>query len=698
MTRQSVTQANQQGAEPVSLSRGGILQRKCDNCGQHKFVGNACKACQNSNSLFQRPIEKKADFLRGDPNLAIKGTSEHPLDRETRALMESRFSHDFSKVRVRVEPQMAQLLNAKAYTVDNRITFGKQFSTQSPDDQKLLAHELAHVVQQSRGGAKPSSSAFSQHLERDADQAANVAIDGVDPVAVREGSGIGLVRQQVSPENDETVSQLSDEELEIEILLIRQWLFENPVSSEEREIAESRLVLLEANASDRNAQAAKSATPSEKEEGSGIIIGALLGEFEKDQSFGAIALDTVLGLIPIVDTGLDIRDIIAHVYWMIAHGEYNQVMRWVGAVITLIGVIPEIGSVIKGVIKSIIKGVSHLLGHVGELVAPLGKLLPRSPSSIGDTIAELRILINGKWQEWVNFGTKKWNESIDTFEKVLERLKNLLSEKWSHTLTQLQTIKKQTPPMLSDAFKRLKEKINKILDELGQVIDRAGEKLFGEFHVNQPLGAIPGGGSIRHSDAQMSSIKPDLQSSIPSRNKSSSGRQTEIDKSEFTSEEILEDHAEKVSRIDLDKIELHRVSEDVPLELSPDMFKSRFAEQVSGIEKHHSFFKYLLGAISRARNERKIPRHTKLLKLEKSVHQALHDLFDTLYPHLKRREGAAQEISESIKRGTITPGELADLLLDFYKMIHQKSPEMLSADELQVVEKVIESIRRRGQI
>lgn len=75
-----------------------------------------------------------------------------PLDREARALVEPRFGHDFSRVRVHTGAQAAesaQAVNAVAYTVGNHVVFGAgQYAPHSPPGMRVLAHELTHVVQQ----------------------------------------------------------------------------------------------------------------------------------------------------------------------------------------------------------------------------------------------------------------------------------------------------------------------------------------------------------------------------------------------------------------------------------------------------------------------------------------------------------------------------------------------------------------------
>jgi hypothetical protein len=86
-----------------------------------------------------------------------------PLDTATRAYMEPRFGHDFSRVRIHADAgaaASARALNADAYTVGESIAFaGGRFEPGSTSGRALLAHELAHVVQQSGaavGGAAPA--------------------------------------------------------------------------------------------------------------------------------------------------------------------------------------------------------------------------------------------------------------------------------------------------------------------------------------------------------------------------------------------------------------------------------------------------------------------------------------------------------------------------------------------------------------
>ncbi len=77
----------------------------------------------------------------------------HPLDSGTRAYMEPRFGHDFSKVRIHADSkaaESAQVINAQAYTAGKDMVFGLgQYAPTTTKGQRLLGHELTHVVQQS---------------------------------------------------------------------------------------------------------------------------------------------------------------------------------------------------------------------------------------------------------------------------------------------------------------------------------------------------------------------------------------------------------------------------------------------------------------------------------------------------------------------------------------------------------------------
>jgi hypothetical protein len=75
-----------------------------------------------------------------------------PLDTAARAFMEPRFEYDFSQVRVHSDESAARSardIAANAYTVGNHIVFNTgKFDPDTGAGNRLLAHELTHVIQQ----------------------------------------------------------------------------------------------------------------------------------------------------------------------------------------------------------------------------------------------------------------------------------------------------------------------------------------------------------------------------------------------------------------------------------------------------------------------------------------------------------------------------------------------------------------------
>jgi len=121
----------------------------------------ADRALSMSRSPSPRAPPDSAAMSRGfaaspPPARARINASDSPLDTATRELMEPAFGQDFSRVRIFAGPaaaDSARRLNARAYTVGSSIVFGQgQYAPDTLAGQRLLAHELAHTVQQQRLG------------------------------------------------------------------------------------------------------------------------------------------------------------------------------------------------------------------------------------------------------------------------------------------------------------------------------------------------------------------------------------------------------------------------------------------------------------------------------------------------------------------------------------------------------------------
>lgn len=108
-----------------------------------------------------------------------------PLNPQARAYMEPRFGHDFGRVRVHADGQAresAKAVGALAYTVGSHVVFASgAYATPTGAGGRLLAHELAHIVQQ--GDTAPAGSGLNvsrpgDPAEREAEAAAGLVAAG----------------------------------------------------------------------------------------------------------------------------------------------------------------------------------------------------------------------------------------------------------------------------------------------------------------------------------------------------------------------------------------------------------------------------------------------------------------------------------------------------------------------------------------
>ncbi|HKS28228.1 MAG TPA: DUF4157 domain-containing protein [Pyrinomonadaceae bacterium] len=117
----------------------------------------------------------------------IEQSHGNVLGDDTKQFMESRFGHDFDGVRVHDDShahEAANALSAEAFTTGRDIYFSQgAYQPATPSGQGLLAHELAHVVQQDSGAAARSAQGFhvsepGDELEQQADAASRAVMQG----------------------------------------------------------------------------------------------------------------------------------------------------------------------------------------------------------------------------------------------------------------------------------------------------------------------------------------------------------------------------------------------------------------------------------------------------------------------------------------------------------------------------------------
>jgi hypothetical protein len=117
-------------------------------------VNRKCAACEEEEKLQKKETGPQATFREAPASVhEVLRAPGQPLDAATRAYFEPLFGQDFSGVRVHTgtsAAQSAREVNAHAYTLGQNMVFDAgRFAPRTHEGQRLIAHELTHVVQQS---------------------------------------------------------------------------------------------------------------------------------------------------------------------------------------------------------------------------------------------------------------------------------------------------------------------------------------------------------------------------------------------------------------------------------------------------------------------------------------------------------------------------------------------------------------------
>ena len=196
---------------------GDRLEVEADRAAEHAISGTAISppcACQGNgpcpkcDSEQRKMVHRKATVDGGAPaslssSPAPKGG--RPLDAPVRSFMESRLGHDFGGVRIHTDAEASRsawAIDALAYTVGPDIVFREgRYAPGTTEGRRLLAHELTHVVQQSRGLAPPGVYRDADREDFDTKQRRLIReakdqwdVKAINPHALRLGSEVDRFR------------------------------------------------------------------------------------------------------------------------------------------------------------------------------------------------------------------------------------------------------------------------------------------------------------------------------------------------------------------------------------------------------------------------------------------------------------------------------------------------------------------------
>src|SRR5215472_12981628 len=145
-------------ADRVMHGSPPVVQRSCAACAAGSATCPQCEEEQRGARPFiQRKAQDGSDEAGSSaPDRLLDSLgSGYPLDRATRNFMESRFGRSFGDVRVHADAPAAEAaaaFSARAFTLGRDVVFDTgQYAPNTDRGQRLLAHELTHVIQQSDG-------------------------------------------------------------------------------------------------------------------------------------------------------------------------------------------------------------------------------------------------------------------------------------------------------------------------------------------------------------------------------------------------------------------------------------------------------------------------------------------------------------------------------------------------------------------
>jgi hypothetical protein len=127
------------------------------------------------------------------------------LDKPLRTMMESRLGSDFGDVRIHDDAkasESARAVQAHAYTVGNDIVFQSgRYQPDSASGQRMLAHELTHVVQQRSGPVDGTPAPGGIKISDPSDTFERAAETSADTVMA--GGPAAAVQREAAPEDEE---------------------------------------------------------------------------------------------------------------------------------------------------------------------------------------------------------------------------------------------------------------------------------------------------------------------------------------------------------------------------------------------------------------------------------------------------------------------------------------------------------------
>lgn len=229
---------------------------------------------------------------------------------------------------------------------------------------------------------------------------------------------------------------------------------------------------------------------------------AIQGDFNQERSTGQIVFDTAISMIPGVDQVCDVRDIIANC--KLVHEDKSNTWAWVSLGLTLIGLFPTLGSLVKGVLKifflfvrrsggnAVVKAVDEAMTWVITFLRKrdVQKYLKQLKwdhvfAELAKEVKQIRAKVN------LSELFKAFDRGIALMNNLLGYVKHVpfIGKRAQATIDMVMAVRKSADQYMGKALKPLQDAMDKIIQrlELEDLVQRRGIVNVGNVHFRGNL-------------------------------------------------------------------------------------------------------------------------------------------------------------------------------------------------------------------
>lgn len=196
--------------------------------------------------------------------------------------------------------------------------------------------------------------------------------------------------------------------------------------------------------------------------------GVLQGDFNEDASLSQTIVGSIITAIPILDQVADIRDVIANLHQL--SKDSSDKWKWIALAITLIGLIPVLGSLLKGVFKTLVKFLRQGGKHAGEALETILAIIRGAGK--GDPVKWLK---NLPMDHYAKDAVKRFNEITQKIILGISDVRHrwLTRKLLGDNVKRLELVEQQITRLQRMGQDKIPEVMRFLKSELDKLLERA---------------------------------------------------------------------------------------------------------------------------------------------------------------------------------------------------------------------------------